>query len=163
MLKNVNPVSTNSWHIDQWPPLAWLETVIKLVALVVGIITLIGVIRAGDFDLPGGARLAQTILMGVLALGLIAALFDRLIEREIVAMAFVIVNNLGHWGMVIALASGQDLGAAVTVFCGLMLVGDIVKLVFLRVHKFSVRDVPRPVLVGLTLFYVVGYTVIVLL
>jgi hypothetical protein len=151
------------WHVAAWPPLAWLETVIKLAALIIGIITLIGVIGDGAFDLPGGARLAQTIILAVLALGLVAAIFDRWIEREIVAMAFVIVNNLGHWGMVIALASGQDLGAALNAFCALMLLGDAVKLVFLRIHQFSVRDVPRPVLYGLTLFFVAGYALLLVL
>jgi hypothetical protein len=36
---------------------------------------------------------------------LVAATFDRLAEGEIVAMIFVAVNNLCHWGMVVALAS----------------------------------------------------------
>ena len=27
------------WHVDAWPPLAWLETVIKLIALGIGLVT----------------------------------------------------------------------------------------------------------------------------
>jgi hypothetical protein len=44
-----------------------------------------------------------------------------------------------------------------------MLVGDLLKLVFLAVSDFTVRDTPRSVLYGLTLVYVVGYIVILAL
>jgi hypothetical protein len=44
-----------------------------------------------------------------------------------------------------------------------MLAGDLVKLVFLRVHDFAVRDTPKAVLYGLTLVYVVGYLAILVL
>jgi len=44
-----------------------------------------------------------------------------------------------------------------------MLLGDLVKLVFLKVHSFTVRATPKAVLYGLTLIYVVGYLLILLL
>ena len=44
-----------------------------------------------------------------------------------------------------------------------MLLGDLVKLVFLKVHNFAVRDTPPAVLYGLTLIYVVGYLLILIL
>jgi hypothetical protein len=44
-----------------------------------------------------------------------------------------------------------------------MLVGDLVKLVFLRVHQFQVRDTPRAALYGLTTLYAMGYLVIAFL
>jgi hypothetical protein len=113
--------------------------------------------------LPSGLRLAQLVILAFLSLGLVAAIFDRLVEREIVAMVFVILNNLGHWGMVVAMASKPGPGALLTAFAGLMLAGDVVKLVFLRIHDHSVRDTPRAVLYGLTLVYVAGYLVILLL
>ena len=151
------------WHIAPWPPLAWLETVIKLIAIAIGIVALIQALAGGEFTLPGGLRLAQFAILALLSLGLVAAIFDRLVEREIVAMVFVILNNLGHWGMVASMASKPGPGALLTAFAALMLAGDVVKLVFLRVHDFSVRDTPRAVLYGLTSAYVVGYLVILLL
>jgi hypothetical protein len=151
------------WHIAPWPPLAWLETVIKLGALVLGIIALAQALSSGVFALPDWLRLAQLIILGLLSLGLVAAILDRFAERETVAMIFVVLNNLGHWGMVAALASKPGPGGLLPAFAGLMLLGDIVKLVFLRVHGFSVRDTPKAVLYGLTSVYVVGYLVILLL
>jgi hypothetical protein len=155
--------SARRWHVAHWPPLAWLETAIKLAAIAVGLIAFVQALSAGGFGLPGGLRLAQLAVLGMLSLGLVAALFDRLMEREVVAMVFVILNNLGHWGMVVALALQPGPGSLLLAFSALMLAGDVVKLVFLRVYDFAVRDTPRVVLFGLTSFYVVGYLVIFLL
>lgn len=151
------------WHVTSWPPLAWLETVIKVVALVLGIVALGQALSGGAFAWPGGLRLAQLITLALLSLGLVAAIFDRLAEREIVAMAFVILNNLGHWGMTLALVTEPGPGGLLPGFAALMLLGDLVKLVFLRKHDFSVRDTPKAALYGLTSVYVVGYLVILLL
>lgn len=140
--------TSKSWHIARWPLLAWLETVIKLAALTFGLLALADALSTADFALPAGAALAQWIVMTVLALGLLAAIADRFVEREIVAMAFVLINNLGHWGMVLVLASVSGPGWRLVPFAGLMLLGDLVKLVFLRVHPFQVRDTPRAVLSG---------------
>jgi hypothetical protein len=151
------------WHVANWHPLAWVETGVKLAAHVVAVSALVGALQRGGWAWPGGGRLAQFIVLIVLSLGLVAAIFDRLQEREIVAMAFVLINNVAHWGMVRALASPPGPGGWLTAFAALMLVGDLLKLVFLAVSDFTVRDTPRSVLYGLTLVYVVGYIVILAL
>lgn len=154
---------TNRWHVASWPPLAWLETVIKLVALVFAIVTFVSAADGGSVDLPGGAALAQLVVLAILSLGLVAAIGDRWIEREIVAMAFVVVNNLGHWGMVAALLLGAT-GHAIALFAALMMAGDLVKLLFIAAHTdFQVRDFPRIVLYALTSVYVVGYALLLVL
>jgi hypothetical protein len=155
--------SGKRWYAAQWPPLAWLETVIKLAAIAAGTIALIRTLSGATLALPGGLRLVQLTILVLLSLGLVAAILDRLAEREIVAMVFVILNNLGHWGMVLALATTPGPGALLPIFAGLMMLGDAVKLVFLRVHDFAVRDTPPAVLYGLTSVYVVGYLIILLL
>ncbi len=151
------------WYVRPWPPLAWVETGIKLLAIVVGVMALIAALLAGVFVLPSGVQLAQWAVLGLMSLGLLAAVIDRWIEREIVAMVFVVLNNLGHWGMVIALATEPGPGALLPLFAGLMLAGDAVKLVFLRLYGLEVRNTPQSVLFGLTSAYVVGYMVLLLL
>lgn len=164
-MMNDNPPGPpqRQWHVAPWPPLAWLETGIKLVAIALGVLALVQALNAGSFALPAGVRLVQLAVLALLSLGLAVAILDRYIEHELVAMAFVILNNLGHWGMVVALASIPGPGVLLPLFAGLMLAGDLVKVVFLRVHDFSVRDTPRVALYGLTLVYVVGYLAILLL
>lgn len=151
------------WHIAQWGTLAWIETGIKLAAHAVAIVALLRALSGGPYALPEGWRLAQFALMGLMALGLVGAIFDRILEREIIAMAFVILNNVAHWGMAFALTASVGPGALLPLFCALMLAGDLVKLVFLKTSGFGVRDIPRPVLYLLTGLYVGGYALVLLL
>ena len=155
--------TAKSWHVARWSALAWLETGIKLVALGIGIGTAVRALSTADFRFPTGLQLAQLIILVLLSLGLVAAIFDRLADREVVAMGFVVLNNLGHWGMVLVLASGNAVGNSIWLFAGLMLLGDLVKLWFIRVEQFTVRDYSQRVLYGLTLVYVMGYALILLL
>ena len=150
-----------SWRVGNWPALAWLETIIKLIALAIGIVSGITALVNANFSFPSGLLLVQLILLAILALGLLAAIFDRLADKEIVAMVFVVINNLGHWGMVLGILGSS--AAMLPWFAGLMLLGDLVKVVFIRVHKFTVREYGQRVLVRLTAVYITGYFLILLL
>jgi hypothetical protein len=149
--------------VANWPMLAWLETVVKLAAVVVGITALIETTLDGSFDIPTDGRLVQFVVMIGLAACLVVAVFDRLIEHEIVAMLFVIANNVGHWSMVVALASNSLPVELLVAFCILMATGDFIKVAFLYTSRFQVRQVPRAVLYGLTLAYAGAYLAILLL
>jgi hypothetical protein len=78
-------------------------------------------------------------------------------------MGFLLVNNLGHWGMTYTLMTDPGPGALLSVFASLMLLGDLVKLLFLRLYTFKARDVPKAVLYGLTAVYILGYCAIILI
>lgn len=155
--------STKTWHVAKWHPLAWLETAVKLVALGVGVGTAVATLADPTFAFPTGLRLVQFILLVLLSLGLVAAILDRLADRELIAMGFVVLNNLGHWSMVLALASAKELGNAVWLFAGLMLLGDLVKLWFIKAANFTVRDFPQRTLYVLTGVYVAGYLALLVL
>jgi len=152
-----------TWHMTQWPPLAWLETVLKLIAIGIGIAALIEALDEGDFELSVDLSLIQFILLGILCLGLVAAIYDRLKYKEIISMEFVIINNLGHWAMFMAIAMDPGPGWKLIAFCALFLSGDLVKMLFIKVHDFSVRNAPRAMLYGLTAFYAVSYTIVLTL
>ncbi len=153
-------LAPRSWHITRWPFLAWLETIIKLVALAIGITAGVSALSAANFAFPAGLRLVQFVILIILSLGLVTAVFDRIADREIIAMIFVVLNNMGHWGMVLGLTVASE---RLLLFSGLMLVGDLVKLWFIRVHNFTVRDFSPRVVYALTLFYVGGYVLLILL
>ena len=148
------------WHIAKWPALAWLETIIKLVALIIGISAGMNALVGGEFAFPTGAKLVQFIILIILSLGLVTAIFDRIADREIIAMIFVVLNNLGHWGMVLGLAAASE---HLLWFASFMLLGDLVKLLFIRVNHFTARDFSPRILYALTLFYVGGYALLILL
>ncbi len=114
-------------------------------------------------DGAAGARLVQVVVLAVLCLGLIAAIADRLADREIVGVAFILGMNLGHIAMLVALVRSADVGGPLVAFCGLMLAGDLVKLVFLATTGFTVRSVPRAAVYGLVGAYVIGYAALILI
>ncbi len=158
-----NKGTGKKWHIASWPMLAWVETLIKLSALGVAIVAAFNALSPGSFQSPTGTTLLEFIILAVLSLGLLVAIYDRFIEREIIAMSFVILNNLGHWGLTVALLTDPKPSQALLTFSILMLIGDLVKIAFLSAHDFAVRDTPKTVLYGLTAVYIVGYLALVIL
>ncbi len=149
------------WYLATWPPLAWAETLIKGVGQVIGIIALVSAFSGAGFAVPSGVRLAQTIVMGILALGLTVGIADRIQYREIISMVFILTNNLAHWGIVLALLAGND--RYLLPFAVIFLVGDLVKVVFIRVHQFTVGELPQKVIYGLVSVYLVGYALVLIL
>lgn len=163
MTGNNEAPRSEGWHVAKWSTLAWLETIIKSIAILIGIAALVNALSNGTFELPSGVQLAQSVVLGILSLGLVAAIFDRLSRRDIVSMVFVIFNNLGHWGMLIALAFIPGPAELLVYFSALMLVGDLVKLASFKVDNFSQSGVSSTTLYALTGFYAVGYAIIMVL
>jgi hypothetical protein len=150
--------STTRWHVATWPPLAWVETIIKGIGQIIGIWALVSSFSTGDFATPQGIRLVQTILMTVLAWGLSVGILDRIRYREIISMVFILTNNLAHWGIVLSFLFGQN--QFLIPFTLFFLIGDLVKIIFIRVNRFTVGNFSQTILYGLTSFYVLGYLVI---
>jgi len=156
-------VSERPWHFVRWPALAWMETAIKAGAFVVAGLGIAEGIGTRGAVLWNPVPTARVAVLGLLSLGLFAAIFDRWREREVLAMGFVVLSNAAHWGLFVALVLGWPVVAWVTLFAALMLAGDLTKIVFLRVHSFSVRGASEAKMIGLTLVYVVGYAAILAL
>ena len=57
------------WYIASWSLLAWLETLIKSVALAAGILAFINALAIGEYVFPSGDLLSLVIILLVLALG----------------------------------------------------------------------------------------------
>ncbi len=153
---------SRAWHVGDWGPLGWLETALKAGGVGVGIAALISA-TGSSAEAPGGARLAEVIVLGVLCLGLLAAIADRYADRETIGMVFILGMNAGHIAMLIALARDADVGGLLVAFATLMLAGDLVKLVFLATTGFTVRSVPRAAVYGLVGAYVAGYVALILI
>jgi hypothetical protein len=153
------PADRKQWYIGNWTGLGWLETVIKGAAFVVAFYALT--------QIPTGSSPALNlivILLGFITLAYLAAIFDRWLEKEIIALVFVFINVAAHAAMTWSVANGSIpiywLGVA---FALLMLIGDLVKIVFLIDTTFTVRGVPTRILVGMTAGLVVAYGIIALL
>lgn len=156
------PAERPGWHVGDFGPLGWLETILKLGGVGVGLAGLV-VALGHDGSGPSGVRLAATIVLGLLCLGLLAAIADRLAEREIIGMIFIPLMNAGHLAMLAALIISDDVWGHLAAFASLMAAGDLVKLAFLRVTSFRVRSVPPAVIYGLVGVFVVGYVALIAL
>jgi hypothetical protein len=149
--------NSKKWHISDWSVLGWIETILKIIAFVFAGMIVFPAIQSGNFHFPPlGLFLIIQIL---LSLGLFVAIFDRLKEKEIIAMVFIIMNNLAHWGIVYSLFTQVNNSLYLLLFFIFMLVGDLVKIIFIKTSNFTVRDLSKSVLYGLTFFYIVGYSI----
>jgi hypothetical protein len=115
------------------------------------------------FSIPSGKNFLQTVTLLFLSLGLSLAVFDRPQRREIISMAFVIMNNIGHWGMLFTLFFIPFPIAALRLFSIFMLVGDLIKTLEIYQGQLRLPGVSITLLYGLTGFYILGYTLIIFL
>jgi len=153
-------MTTARWHVARWSAPAWAETGIKLAAVGVALRALGG---ASPADYWTGPALATFGILALLSLGLLAAIWDRLVEREVVAAVFVVLNNVGHWSALARLAGTRSLTASLGAFTALMLAGDLIKVITIRKEGIAVRGASSNVLVALTSLYAAGYAAILVL
>jgi hypothetical protein len=152
----VTATTDQAWHVGDYGPLGWVETAVKALAFACAYVAFAHALDR-SLHAPTGIRVAELVLLGIAEVGLVAAIGDRLIEREAIAMGFVLLNNAAHVGMLYALLAVPGPGGLVSLFCGLMLTGELVKIVWLRTTEFTVREVAPLVVQGLVVAYAVVY------
>ena len=152
----------SSWHFYNWTFLGWLETGVKVVALIIGIQTFYLSCVLQIWMIPSGIQLIQWIFLGILSLGILAAIYNRLQNKEIISMIFVLFNNLGHWGMFLALTRNAG-WAILPIFSFLMMMGDLIKVIFLKQQHYTEKNIPSNIFIKLTIIFAVGYGIIGLL
>jgi hypothetical protein len=153
---------TAGWHVTRWGPLGWIETGLKSCAFLCAYVALATSITTG-WSTPHGVRVAELVLIGIATVGLLAAIGDRLLERETIAMVFVVFNNLAHLALLASLVTTAGPGRLLTAFAVLMTCGELVKIQFLRSTGFTVRNTPARIVIGLTTAYAVVYVLAALL
>ena len=146
------------WHVGTYEPLAWAETAVKAVAFLIAYVALVQALGR-TLHSPDGIHIAEIVLLGVAELGLLFAIGDRLIERELIAMVFVAFNNVAHVGMLYALLAVPGPGGLVSLFCLFMLTGEVVKIAWLRTTHFTVRELSALTVQALVVAYASIYLV----
>jgi hypothetical protein len=127
------------WHRESWGPLGTAETLVKSAAFLAAYVAFARSAGSG-YAVPHGSVLAEVILLGIAELTLLAAIADRVMEREITAMVFIVCNTTAHLALIWALLTTEGAGSAVIVFAGLMLTGELVKIGFLVATGYTVRS-----------------------
>jgi hypothetical protein len=147
-----------AWHVGEYGLLGWAETALKGAAFAIAYLAFAQAVGRSPHS-PNGIHVAELALLGIAELGLLAAIGDRLVEREAIAMGFVCFSNAAHLGMLYALLAAPGPGGLVSLFCGLMLAGEGVKLVWLEEHRVTMRGLSTLALQALVGGYALVYAV----
>jgi len=148
-----------TWYVAPMARLEKVETALKVVAIVIAVVLFFQTMGEGTG--AGGGTSAR--IMRVMAIGLAIAILDRVQQRELASIAFVVCNDLAHWGMYFALSTGLASSVLVVAYCAFMMAGDITKIAFFATTKYSVRGAPKPLLLIGVGAFVVAYGVILVL
>ena len=154
--------SRDRWYVAPMGRLEWLETGLKAAAMLVAYAALLQALLAGRLNAATVAGTQSTILLWM-AVALSVAVIDRLQQREVISIAFVVFNSLAHWAMYLLLLRSALPVAPVVAWCVLMIAGDIAKMAFFLRSEFTVRGLPKPVLLLGVFAFVVGYAVVLAL
>ncbi len=159
------PTLGQGWRVAKWGPLGWLETALKGIGIMTGIIAFFSA-GSGPLLLADNPNPPLLAYAGVLVAVVISILGARVIQQEIVSIVFALFNIVGHAGMFIAIARGADLGALPVLFGAAYVAGEIVKQRFLAVTGY-VEFINNPMLIrlaaGTALLAYAGFTLVALL
>jgi len=129
--------SAQGWHVAEWGLWGWVETILKVIALVAGIAAFFGSNSANPLTFGGNPHLAAVILLALLTLLSVVALGLRFQQKEIISLIFGVVNLLGHLGLLIALLRLPDSMTLALVFGIFYTAGQLTKLQFLNVSGYT--------------------------
>lgn len=128
---------SQGWHVANWGLWGWIETVLKLVGIGAGFLAFFGTSSAAEMMIGGNPNLAAVILLGLLTLGLAAAVFMRVMQKEIISLIFSILNALGHAGVLIALLRAPDQQTLLLIFAVFFVLGELAKQRFLAISGYT--------------------------
>ena len=112
-----------------------------------------GLIQINRLEVISWSKTALVVVTGVIAFIHILLIPQRLLEREVCAIAFMIASALAHIIAPIIQLTAADPSQYIFCFALLMLFGDIVKLAFLKIEdEFQVHMLSRQNLIFLTSF-----------
>lgn len=152
------------WTVKNWGTWGWVETIVKVVAFIVGIIAFIGSLSSSGFTVGGHPHLAAVILLGLLTLIGLGLMGFRFSQREIVSTAFAIASFVGHGALLLALLREPTLVTLPILFGVIFIVGQLVKYLFLQTTGFTEPgQTPRSMLIANTVLTVPYILLIVFL
>ncbi|GAB4516081.1 MAG: hypothetical protein OHK0046_20710 [Anaerolineae bacterium] len=125
------------WHIRNWGAWGWLETAVKAIGIVAGLVALTQALSSDPSTVTGLANIAAIAILGLLTLAYAGVVFIRLSQREIASLIFAISNALGHLGMLLYLIRTPEPNMLPVVLGVAFIVGELVKQRFLTVTGFT--------------------------
>jgi len=139
-----------------------METLVKLLAIGVGIASLSIYLNQPLNYL--GTRITQMALMGIIAVVYLAAIAQRIRDKELFALGFIIVLNVGHIIMLLILVLSKDPGAFIFTYAFLMILGEFIKVCFLFLaENIEVTWLSKNLLFIISGVFIIIYLIILIL
>lgn len=150
------------WRCQRYGPLGWMESIIKVVAVGVGIGSL-AVFDATDRVLRA-TRITQIVFMALVGVIILGELVQRVMDKELFALALKGLQFLGHWIMVLVLILSKDPGAFIFTFCFLMILAELIRICFLFLaENIEMKFMTKPILFAISGALAVGQLITLIL
>jgi hypothetical protein len=133
----MHKTQTLEWHVGSWGLWGWVETILKLIGIVAGLLAFAGSNAAAPLVLANNPELGAVIVLTLLTLAWVGALIPRFQQREVISMVFAIINALAHVGLLIALLRSPDQRTLAIVFGVFFILGQLAKDQFLRLSGYT--------------------------
>jgi hypothetical protein len=128
---------TQGWHVEKWGLWGWIETGLKVVGIIAGIIAFFSSSSVSTLTIGGHPHLAAVILLALLTLLTAGVVFIRFSQREIVSVVYSVFNFLGHAGLLIAFLRVPDQRTYAIVLGVFYALGELAKQRFLAVSGYT--------------------------
>ena len=128
--------TAKGWHVANWGFWGWLETGLKLVGIVAGYIAFFNSSAVATMTIGGSPRLAAIILVALLTLAMIAVIYMRITQKELISIGYSILNALGHISLLIALLRVPDQRTLPIIFAVMFVLGELAKQRFLAISGY---------------------------
>lgn len=147
MAKKYSIFSSEGWWLNRWPFLGWLETVLKLCGFFFAYFVPERTVLDPKWENATFPlwKSIEVVTCGLCTLLVTVGILDRIFYREVVSIVFIVLNNWAHWTVFVALYKGHYNRKSLLCFLVFMTLGDIVKLIFFKVHDFNIGNVAKEV------------------
>lgn len=158
--------TTQGWHVEKWGLWGWIETGLKLVGIVAGIVAFFTSSSVSTLTIGGHPHLAAVILLAVLTLLTVGVIFLRIRQREVISVVYSVLNFLGHAALLIAFLRVPDQRAYALIYAIFFALGELAKQRFLAVSGYTENGATTGSMVnfsrGLTAIYIVFIVLLLL-
>lgn len=155
--------SSKQWHVTNWGLLGWLETAVKGIGILLAFVAFVDSLGADKFIIGDNPHLAAVILLGLLALGMVAPLGLRYIQKEIISMAYAVFNFLGHAALFLALVRQPDQEIYAILFGAAYIIGEIIKQRFLTTTGYTEAGQSPKAMLNFSRGVIAAYALLIIL
>eukprot|EP01114_Cavostelium_apophysatum_P007814 TRINITY_DN1_c0_g1_i1.p1 TRINITY_DN1_c0_g1~~TRINITY_DN1_c0_g1_i1.p1 ORF type:complete len:172 (-),score=37.22 TRINITY_DN1_c0_g1_i1:223-738(-) len=155
------------WRCQRYGPLGWAEALVKVLGIGVAIASL--KVYNDDDNQPIGdntKRIVQIAFMAIMGAVLVAQIVQRVLDKELFALSFIILHVIGHWIMVLVLILSRlkDYGQFLFSYCFLMVFGEFIRCCYLFLaENIEVKYLTKPIMFGISAFFIVFHIVVIIL